>query len=485
MASRQRRFFLLLFILLVVCWLYNPFSLFFLNDDAIYIPKSLHLNYLYGASFRPISDISLLLDIEIFNTQAWGFHLTNLLLHLCCSVLVYFLAKKILLLFGGNNANSIAFLTSVLFLVYAFHSEAVLWVIGRGGSIAAIFSALAILFFIKAEHKTINYWYSLIFFTLGFYAYESVWIIPLIITILSLHCPWFLKSNARLKFFYVSGYWIAFFSFLLLRKLMVHSFVGTPYLNKSLITFDVKKYGYNYFALFLRSFVLPCKSTILFVSLSLFVLVTLLIVFILIAKKGLLTKFRQFIWMSFLVSLLPYIMFGIDTHDSESERFLYLPSVFLCIALADLFLLIPQKSVRNLIIALWIFYQLSSLYYTSESFKWSSTIAQKTIGEINGSKEKTGTIYLINTPTQYNGGFIFRIGIRDILNWLASDLKYNEIKTVSQREILEKHETFQAETVQLNGNEKKMFMQQRGINCSIQEGDAIFYWTDSSFLFIK
>ncbi|HNL39122.1 MAG TPA: hypothetical protein PKH43_08310, partial [Saprospiraceae bacterium] len=43
--------------------------------------------------WHPLTWLSLELDYELYGLQPWGFHLTNLLLHTCNTLLVYVLFR--------------------------------------------------------------------------------------------------------------------------------------------------------------------------------------------------------------------------------------------------------------------------------------------------------------------------------------------------------------------------------------------------------
>ncbi len=60
-------------------------------------PESVSLHY------RPVQNISFALDYFFWNSSAYGYHVTNLLLHATCGVLLYFLLKRLL---GGLVTGS-------------------------------------------------------------------------------------------------------------------------------------------------------------------------------------------------------------------------------------------------------------------------------------------------------------------------------------------------------------------------------------------
>ncbi|GAA4748537.1 DUF3290 domain-containing protein [Flavisolibacter ginsenosidimutans] len=480
MKLKSKSFWWFFPVLPIVIWFYNPFALYFLNDDAIHIPECANFGIRKGVSFRPLSELSVFFDAKLYGVNAWGYHLTNLLLHIGCTVLLYFVAKTCLTAFRISNEKTIAAFASFLFFIYAFHSEAVLWIIGRGGSLATIFAGLSLLCFFKRKEKPWAYPFSLFFFACGLLSYEAIWFFPLLVSLLLFLTA--TKQSWQKEIWYAAGFWLLFALFFFVRTKMEGSLIGTPYGIQSVSTPDLKRLAYNYTALFFRSFVPPAGTTV-FVIASFAVLVILIFLFIHFLRKRMWSRFRIFTAACFLLSLLPYLLFGIDTHDSEGERFLYLPSFFLCLVLADWILSIPQHKVQLAVLALFVCFQFFFLYRSSDAYKQSSRIAKKTMQELQRSNETFDTIYFVDVPTQFRGGFVFRVGFDYILNWLAPNIKYRQTVEVSRREVDSRKESFMTTTT--NWFKAKNELPKESRLDSLRPHDAIFAWTDSTFLFIR
>ncbi len=74
--------------------------------------------------YRPLAVISIGLEYALWGFSPFGFHLTNLLLHILCTYLVWRLAGRWL-----NKTGALA--SAAVFAIHPVHSEAVLWVSGR------------------------------------------------------------------------------------------------------------------------------------------------------------------------------------------------------------------------------------------------------------------------------------------------------------------------------------------------------------------
>lgn len=121
----------------------------------------------FSAHYRPVQNISFIFDYFFWNTDEFGFHLTNVLFHVGSGILLYFLLQQIfasfffrhLSLAARNRArtkmswiSNSAFLISVLWIVHPIHSAAVDYISGRADSLAFFFAAAGWLLFLKARN---------------------------------------------------------------------------------------------------------------------------------------------------------------------------------------------------------------------------------------------------------------------------------------------------------------------------------------------
>ena len=99
-----------------------------------------------SAHYRPIQNISFILDYMFWNTNTYGFHLTNVLLHVSSGILLYFLLRKLFVLprfsssDGGRAASFSSFVVALLWVVHPVHSAAVDYISGRADSLAFAFA---------------------------------------------------------------------------------------------------------------------------------------------------------------------------------------------------------------------------------------------------------------------------------------------------------------------------------------------------------
>ncbi len=115
----------------------------------------------FSSHYRPIQNISFIFDYFVWNSNPYGFHLTNVLLHAASGVLLYLLLKRLLpevcVTLGSEKeprarfTSLVAFLIALLWVVHPVHSAAVDYISGRADSLAFVFAAGAWLLFIRAR----------------------------------------------------------------------------------------------------------------------------------------------------------------------------------------------------------------------------------------------------------------------------------------------------------------------------------------------
>jgi hypothetical protein len=148
-------------------------------DDLAYVNDNPHvLGGLAGSNvwwaltttemgnWHPLTWLSLMLDAELWHGSAWGFHLTNLLLHVCTVVVLF---TALLWLTGATQRSA---LVAALFAVHPLNVETVAWVAERKGLLAALFAVLTLAAYARYATRggRINYAAVMLFFALSLMA---------------------------------------------------------------------------------------------------------------------------------------------------------------------------------------------------------------------------------------------------------------------------------------------------------------------------
>jgi len=293
-----------------------------IKDLNIYKPGSVY--------YRPFTQISFLLDYLLWGYHPFGYHLTNVILHVLNVLLFFILARKVLAKLKIDS--TVAFLLALVFALHPVHVESVSWVAGRTDILVTFFSLLTLvstqLYWENKEKKLLLL--TLIFFLLALASKEvAVTLVPILL-IEGLFIAPRIYHPKRDRLFNIclllaTGILI-FYALFKLSALRAHEWQFDPL---SL----VRATGF-----YLKSLVLPwpfysympyIPSWGAWVSAGCF-LITGLLFFIVLEKNMLCAQVGLAYLIISLLSLLPalaLIVFHISV-TPVAWRYLYMPSVF-------------------------------------------------------------------------------------------------------------------------------------------------------------
>lgn len=140
-----------------------------------------------GIYYRPILSLFMLIDFSFWHLNPIGYHLTNILLHIINSLLVFILSFYLLknnqISKTENIANIrffekpfiVSLLASILFAVHPIHTESVAWISGRTDILSTLFLLLAFLSFAtyEKEDKKISLFLTGFFFLFSLLSKEN------------------------------------------------------------------------------------------------------------------------------------------------------------------------------------------------------------------------------------------------------------------------------------------------------------------------
>jgi len=105
---------------------------------------------------RPLLKVSYTINWTM-NTGVIGFHITNVLIHLANSFLVYLLGKEFIQMqWQAEKLKNAAFISALLFSVHPIHTEAVTYICGRSSSLMTFFYLAGILTYISGRVQQSN-----------------------------------------------------------------------------------------------------------------------------------------------------------------------------------------------------------------------------------------------------------------------------------------------------------------------------------------
>lgn len=421
-------------------FLFAPYRLYFLNDDLLHLGLSAKGEFFQRNSFRPAHELLLYLESKIWGVHPYGYHLVGWAIHVACCCCYYPFAIKWVALFEEENPavptlphrqGNTALIASLLFSVYAFHSESLLWLLGSGASLAGLFFLMACLAYFQRRVHWLWFAASMLCFQAGLFTYEAIWCAPLVFFCIS----WQDSRKDPIRKFskeypYLIIMLLAFGLNLVFRTRVLGELAGS-YGASEIFGAPLKKLVYNVFCLLARSIAPPFASTFWFL-LGTFVSFVLLGILIFLGirfnKNKMLHLATAF---CFLGSLLPVLPLGISTHSRESERFLYLPSIFFTLALVHAIRTIVKGTLNRAVI---LFIVISIHVWFSLINARDYTVAGSIAKIVNdhGSSVNKGTTdqnWPIRLPVQFNGIPIYRTGYPEALYYLSGMGKTPTIDT--------------------------------------------------------
>lgn len=404
-------------------WMYHPCYLYFQNDDLIHIPLSKARVILQHNSFRPVCDVAMILDYNLWHKEAWGYHLTNLILHLAATALVYVLSNALIKKYAAEkNASKTAIIASALFFIYACHSEAVFWILGRSAIIGTLFFLPACIFYLKRE-RFIYYLLAVVFTILAWLSYESTLFLPVVFTALSVAD--YKKGYVIIKKELVLAVlpFILVGIYLLTRYFFMQELIGDY--ESGVLKSDWSLLPLNYLKLVMRSIIPPVENAgVLIFS---FLVLSIALSFIVYKQGAAIRRLLLILAGFWLLSLTLYATLGIDTRGSESERFIYLPAFFICLLLSILLMQIKIFSIRLIVFTLLLSMQLYFLFGSMQHYRYAGEVVKKTFNEINNFKYAR-LLQVHNVPEETRGALILRRGLEEGFYWLKKENTIDSIQ---------------------------------------------------------
>jgi len=122
-----------------------------------------------GIYYRPLLTLSFMLDAQLGGASAAIYHLTNIILHLLASCLVFLFFKKI----GYREDLALSF--SLIFAIHPVLTQAVAWIPGRNDVLLAIFVLLSSISILNS-----GYFRHIFFLLAALFTKESAVFLPLV-----------------------------------------------------------------------------------------------------------------------------------------------------------------------------------------------------------------------------------------------------------------------------------------------------------------
>jgi tetratricopeptide (TPR) repeat protein len=325
--------------------------------------------------YQPLSWLTLGLDYRLWGMDARGYHLTSLLIHAANGVLLYFLARRLMISAAAPEERAdpvrydlAAAFAALVFAVHPLRVESVAWVTERRDVLSGFFFLAAILIYVRAAEMPAKKWRwlcaALAAFVLALLSKAIVVTLPVVLLLLDVYPlkrlsrPWLSPENAavlreKIPFFLLSaafgplGLWGQKISAEMrplesygLAARLAQAFYGMAlYLSKTVLPIRL-----------LPLYELPKHLDPLAAP---FIVAAVLVVFVKSVAFALRKKWPAawIAWLYFFVTLAPVL--GVVQFGAQiaADRYTYLPSMGLAVLAGGVLLALMRKNRASLFIA--------------------------------------------------------------------------------------------------------------------------------------
>jgi hypothetical protein len=398
--------------------LFWPWQLYFLNDDFVHIPLTDEGKLFQNNSIRPLHELLVRMDLMLYGKEAYGYHITSLLLHFIVCFQLFWLSKTIQvkwLKVDKEKAMNISFLATALFLIYPQHAESLAWVLGRTPTMSAIFLLFTIQLFFAEKFSAFIHFIGFLLFCAAMFTYEQGILLPIMFGWLS-----YIEKDKVLrkqKWIYSISISIAAIVYVTARKIITADIVGT-YEGSSFLNFDIKHLAANFLRLITRLWLNPSSIKFYMAAAGLSIAAMAIIGFINL-KKILINK-KTFLFFKGMIVLLivPIISLGITIRSHESGRYLYLPSIFLAIGLAMLIWQLKKNAMIIVLVLIGCYWGFGKFQAASQ-YKVASNYVLQTHQRIfnRTNNFENASISLDTLRLTVHRIPVFRVGFNQGLKW--------------------------------------------------------------------
>lgn len=174
LSDKKLIIFITIFLAIVVLAVYGRVSQYdFVNyDDPIYVTDNNNIKLgltlagfrwafstTYAEFWHPLTWLSLMFDYQLYGFNAGGYHLTNLILHVLSTVLLFWLLNRM------TGAIWKSACVAALFALHPLHVESVVWISERKDVLSAFFWMLTLRLYVFYTEKPGGKRYLLILFS--------------------------------------------------------------------------------------------------------------------------------------------------------------------------------------------------------------------------------------------------------------------------------------------------------------------------------
>jgi protein O-mannosyl-transferase len=427
----------------------NNLNSYFLSDDFAQIGKVLHGDFsvswgqAHGGFFRPLFILSYMIDSRIWHDRPFGYHLTNILVHALNSFLVFKLGGRILqhLNLPTSSIKTATGAAAALFLLHPSHTEAVTWISGRADLLATCFclgSLWRYCAYVDAR-RAVYLGLALVLGVMALLAKESAICLPFLVLIAGVYL-----SRGRRVLLEFGAFVTVLVAFILVRAYFLGSIVG-GYGTGQHLNFAPGWIRDRLLEAVTRSILptLPAGwSWFLFKPLQskLFVLIACATIGLL--AGGIVVRRRRYgrverrvqnrlvlvLVSLFLLALLPAINLRLSLYETLGERFLYLPTVFSCLLIGYLsIILVRNRTIWLLLLVGALGFYGWRLYVADQVWREAAQLTRSIKDELATSASQSH-LTILNAPDNLRGVPIFHNGLPEALQFFQNQRVFERVE---------------------------------------------------------
>lgn len=342
--------FLVILLLLVFSGVFN--NTFVIYDDPEYVTENANVlggvtwnalkwsfTSFHNANWHPLTWFSHILDVQFYGLNPTGHHVTNLLLHIATTVLLFVVLNKM------TGALWRSFATAVLFGIHPLHVESVAWIAERKDVLSGLLFMLTLWAYggYASRPGVGRYLLVMVFFACGLMAKPMLVTLPLVLLLLdywplqrTMYSPVSEPSKHHSLLLVLLCEKIPFFVLSILSSIV--TFLSqqrggaTPLLENAFHWANISNGLLSYTSYCLKLlwpqglavFYPRVDSNVYHVTLAVVAIVTLSISAVLVRKNY---PFVCVGWFWFVCTLAPVIGFIRIGSSAMSDRYTYIPSI--------------------------------------------------------------------------------------------------------------------------------------------------------------
>jgi len=341
----------LIFLSLIIVALYwRVYEYDFVSLDDSFIYENPHLkdglsikNILWAFSnytaslWIPLTWISFFLDYELYGMNPGGYHITNVILHILNTLLLFVILYQI------TQKKWQSFFVAALFSCHPIHVESIAWITERKDVLSTFFLMIFLYTYLQYTKKEnfVKYLTAMFFFLLGLMSKPMLVTVPIVLILLDYWPLARFKKTSKLRIFLEKVPFL-YFSFMVSAvTVFFQAKTGALVPLDSINIINRIENAVSSYIAYLVQLFLPINLAVVypyeqyfsfwevFIKFVIFVVITTL--FYRLHRKH---PYLIVGWLWYVISLLPVIGIFQSGAQSHADRFVYIPFIGIYIILA-------------------------------------------------------------------------------------------------------------------------------------------------------